>query len=253
MQTVISSIDDKKSKELFYFLKFKEIVKNFPKGKLELSESPDFLILCDQNIIGIEMVGFYSDLSNNRHKGKEEDYQNKSVINELKEIYRAKYGDCYHSIRFLPYIGCMLDKISSYEKNRMVEQIQYRIVNHIFGMNRLLKNIVSFQEDLLDRYFHFVDIEPNILEYPNKWKMIETNFIGSSIDDLHRIINNKEEKVYRYKEKCSTIFLLIVSEGYHETQKLSSDQIENKFIELESSKFDKIFFFDFKANHYVEW
>ena len=55
MQTVISSFDDKKSKELFYLLKFKEIVHHFPKGKLELSESPDFLLQGDQNIIGIEM------------------------------------------------------------------------------------------------------------------------------------------------------------------------------------------------------
>jgi hypothetical protein len=52
-----------KELELFYLGKFKENFPSFPKGEIIPDESPDFLVKVPNEIIGIEITGFYRQTS----------------------------------------------------------------------------------------------------------------------------------------------------------------------------------------------
>lgn len=192
----------------------------------ETIESPDFIISCDNKIIGVE----HQILINDSEKSYEGFFEN---IFRLAEI---KLRKDYNISNVL--INCWL-----------YDNIEYKLSQK--------NDLVSLIVDLILFYIKYEKLKDNLIiervySMPHSELSLCPNF-GAwfqeylTIDSLELAIHEKEKKLAIYREKANEIWLLIVIGG---TGASSYEILENESYQI-NSDFDKIYLLeDFNNNLY---
>lgn len=228
--------------EKYVLEQFKSCYKSFPKGKIQKSEKPDFLIQTAKKKIGIELTEIFQD-SHNGHSKYQQRSSDRGKFTEKLIFELQKFVDfTFHiSIHFSNFYHLK----KSNEKELVLKAFKASI-NHLIQLEnmkgvliedfrKLPQEIVSIEIGRLDGLDESYDEKPD----------------GGVVSDMTNthiepIILKKEEKLKNYQE-CDENWLLI-KEGNYYAGTFSDIKVEYPI----SSSFSKIFLFRINKSEIIE-
>ena len=225
------------------------------KSSLQKSEEPDFLFETEDNkIIGIEITKLI--VPNENTKATQ---QLITIGNQVRTYFQNTYGfpisliiDKYDKRKFSCKWSDHLDaayhpgfcKIRSYQKIK--EKLIDALDNNVENIKKNNFNFVKFYIEIENELFQITAdafINPFSGEYDvhvnNEQRCIENPF-----NHLQNAINKKNQKLTKYKEKCSECFLLIIIPEVKEGCSCHFYRLENYLFE---SKFKETFLLDLQS------
>ena len=228
----------KKEMERFFLNRFKELFPEFPLNQLKDSEEPDFIVIIENEILGIEITELYRTPINNEPILQEQE----SLRNQLAN----KSCEFYEQIESHPIIVTLHFNSTKFLKKKNLENIAKNILDLVLqnepdiGKNIILKSLnypKSFPQEL-----NAISIFKYKLIKENFWTVANSGWGHKlTIDEIQNRIDIKNKKIKNYKTKnnCSKLWLLIVSSGYNisTTMDFPDDIKQNLF----KSNFDRLF------------
>jgi len=227
-----------KELELFYLEKFKENLPDFPKGKIVSDESPDFLVKAPNEIVGIEITGFYRQTSSSTKPPLQ---QRQSVRHKIMALAKSSYDQkglppVFAGVHFDLNFHCRKSEIQPIAK-RLVELAEQ-----------------SSLDSTPERFWRRDDIQLNGIDLLSfkKWKA-ESYWdapLGSFVptispEQIQNIFDEKNALCNEYRMKCDKTWLVIVMNRFDPASfsLISEATLENKY----SHSFDAAFlyFFDY--------
>lgn len=231
----------KKQLELLLINYLRKCYAGFPKGRILPSESPDFVVRSKYaKKLGIELVRLHPAVPFSLLTGNEIAAFRYELVEEVKELFERSSG----LKLFVKFIFSEKENIQT-ERKLAVSVLTTNLIRQSLAN----KNPRSF-------FFHMLTSNelPDGLEqvllvhHPclteSVWE--EANSPGISenvIDDLHRVIQKKEKKLYLYqKQLLDEYWLLITSDRLQDT--LNSNVVNRIFRENIQSAFNRVLLFD---------
>jgi hypothetical protein len=227
-----------KELELFYLEKFKENFPDFPKGKIDSDESPDFLVEAPNEIVGIEITSFYRQTSSSTRPPLQQRQSIRHKIIALAKSYYDQKGlpPVFAGVHFDLNFHCRKSEIQPIAK-RLVglaeqslldptpEKIWRRDDIQLSGID-----LLSFKKCKAESY----------------WDAPLGSFVPTtSPQQIQNIFDEKNALCNEYRKKCDNIWLLIVMNRFDPASfsLISEITLENKY----SHSFDAafLFFYDY--------
>ena len=238
----------KKQLELLLISYFRDCYPAFPKGRMLLSESPDFIVRAKHSKkIGIELVRLFPEAPSHSTEESKSEKLRFELIEITKELFeRSSSSKCFVKILFS-------------EKKKIGEE---RILALAAQLANLLRVKLSNKNERSFFVYHFSSKElpegidevlvihhPKISE--SLWEEVNNSGISEDIEaDLHRLIQKKEEKMYLYrKQQLDEYWLLITSDLLRNTR---ISNISNFILNEKESAFQRILFFDLMKSKVIE-
>lgn len=228
----------KKQNELWILEQFKQLYKEFPMGDIEESESPDFLIHTNGEIVGIEIAEIFQD-----------SHLSKSSKLKQREIIQGGFGNT-----LLELLKSKLKRKTSF-----MLDIEFSI-HHLFTkaqVNDLINQCwIPCMEVLWNNEVGFTRIENDGENLPkeinsifirlskNGYEPFYCNNQGGGVDNLRfghleRTLKKHEEALIKYKN-CDEYWLIIREGNYYAG---SFGEIDMNITIPINSCFDKVFIF----------
>jgi hypothetical protein len=230
-------------KEEKYLLKqLKSCYKPFPKGEIQKTEKPDFLIQTARKKIGIELTEIFQD-SHNGHSKYQQRSSDRSKFTEKLILKLQKFVDfTFHiSIHFSDFHHLKKSK----EKESVMKAFKASI-SHLMQLKNmhgvLIEDFRRLPQEIDSiKIGRFDGLEESYDEQPD----------GEVVSDMTNahiepIILKKEEKLKNYQE-CDEHWLLI-KEGNYYAGTFSDIKVEY----LLSSSFTRIFLFRISKSEIIE-
>lgn len=238
---------EKKERERKHFDQFLKFCDCIPDGEVEESDPLDFLIHHEQSILGIEHTEYFKkDESGFAFLKKDESLQNK-VTNRLGS-YCDQIGlsPTHLGISWKPNIPLTISRIET-----LIHDIA-KLIN--INMPKQGEIISLNSKNFKGNIFPIELIGLTIYRSAKINKTSVNPFRGTfqhivKVDELKNIINEKEEKLLLYRDKCNEVWLLIVAEGIAPSSIIKVDSLVYNY--SFNSQFDRIFFFDLYNNYKV--
>jgi hypothetical protein len=216
-------INFKKKRERLFLDEAIALYKGFPMGEIIEGETPDFKIIQDNLVTGIEMVEFIR----GQNKGGSTNRRNEILWQEIAKFARSEY-ECKHSeplmVRYLWDIPQLL-----------FEQI--RIGNELIENTQL--------EDICNSiYITRARNSDQVL-----WSFVSVDFTDLQSEEIQNIIDRKTENIGDYITQCKSVILLIIAEGFLMSSTISLTKMTEEFIY--SSPFDQVLLYDRTAKRVI--
>lgn len=233
----------KNTEEWFVMHAFKGMFSNLPKGKLNKSESPDFIIYSGRKkSIGIEITRFIdSSISfDNNHLMK-------FVQSETQALWDLQFK--------LPIV-VFLSFSNNIAESRDTASLPKDLVNtaghYVAEMTQTSGSIISVRKELLPVGVEDMNLFYNINLRGSLWlqaaKADEKSFFSATFHDL---IRQKEEKLFLYRKKIlEAYWLLIYTDELRIPPSFSLEKIIDR-VKI-TTRFDRLFFVDLFGNRYFE-
>lgn len=228
----------KKELERFYFDSFVPKVSDFPTGKVDPDDSPDFLIEGPGYVLGVEVTGIFR--SNQTQDRCEQTY-------EAEELMIVSQAEKIAIERNLPPLNVAVN-FSIHNRPKKVDRRSIA--------NKLVETVKSSLPavDIADFYLGPEHGLPSVIESvsvsKNPWTtcpLWQKTLVGFVMDDcevdLQRTIDDKNPKLVHYKQRCSECWLLIVANWFHGPSAFyepSDKLIAHSF----NTAFDRVYFLE---------
>ncbi len=202
-----SSNISKKDIEVAYLERFRHAMHDFPEGRIEPSEEPDFLVWRPDSILGIELTEMHRENSAGASPQQARESMRQRVINRAQELYVANACSPVHVSVFL--------RESVHIKRSEVELLASQICElAIRNCPRPNSSSEEFYEETNRAYF------PNVVNNIRVHRLdaiTETHFSspGSTWvaslaqSDVERTLLSKNRKYPAYRKKCDEAWLVI--------------------------------------------
>lgn len=233
-----TGLKKKKNSELIHLHRFKEVYGFFPEGKIIRDENPDFRIMLDDGMLGIEHTQIFYEEKDGIIPQEQENIIRKIIERAQKEYINNDGTPLIISVFFNSWVKLNKEHIYSLPsilvdlviKNKRKDNIEY--------------------DDLPDEIalIHIHRIKDlNFVEWCNPM----SSWINQMTDDkIEKIIKGKELKIERYHKKSNYLWLLIVADGFNSSSLFSYNEIfKNK---IYKTNFDKVFVFESFSKIYFE-
>jgi hypothetical protein len=229
-----------KKSELFYLEKFKENFPDFPKGKIVPDESPDFLVKAQNEIVGIEITGFYRQTASSTKPPLQQRQSTRhKIVSLAKSCYDQKgLPPVFASVHFEFNFHCRKTEIQPIAK-RLVELAEQSLLS-----------------PTPEKIWRRGDIQLSGIDLLSfkKWKAESYWFapLGSfvptiNLQQIQNIFDEKNALCNEYRKKCDNIWLLIVTNRFDPASfsLISDTTLENGY----SHDFDSAFLFFYDYDH----
>lgn len=218
----------------FHFLeKFKELYQDFPNGKIDKSEQPDFIISNEKGKIGIELTEVFQDshLNNGQSKFQQLSSDRHSFTTDLINIIEQYISFTFHiAIHFNDF-----NHLKKSKKHIVLKKAFKSCINQTLNLeNKKSITINDFQ--VLPEEINSITIG----RYDGLDSSYDEKPEGGCVSDLtdvhlNEILKKKHKKLKKY-QKCNQFWLLI-KEGNYYAGSFAEVKVENEF----ETDFDKIF------------
>jgi hypothetical protein len=246
--------DDKKKRETYHLLLFLESFEGFPAGAILPCEHPDFLVQTSQGYIGIELTEYYRD-SGNKYGSplRAKETHEEMVLKRASSGYKQRGLPPVHvGIHWSPSNHLIASKIDQLAATlidlvecHLPEQDSTEIIGYLHPGHELLPDEVLSLHILRTRNLTQTTWVPFGAIFPPE-------LTGPNLQDL---VDKKEDKVSTYRQTCSQVWLLIVSNHLElpmiRWSKICELAPETKDHRLETT-FDRVFFLDCLDRYVVE-
>jgi hypothetical protein len=252
----MSALEDKKKREAYHLLLFLENFAGFPAGTILPWERPDFLVQTQRECIGIELSQWYFRETTNEHGSR---LRAKESAEE-KVLQRAASG---YERRGLPPVDVFVHWSPSNNPGLIkIDHLAATLIDSVEcylpeqGNNTIIQYPHPGYESLPGEVVSLYIWRPrNITK--TRWVPFGATFPPSLTgrDDLQEIVQKKKDNVSHYRQKCSQVWLLIVSNDLElpmvRLSKICNLAPEAKDFRLETT-FDRVFFLDCLKRRVVE-
>lgn len=228
----------KKAEEKQILRNFIHAFPDFPKGKLEEGESPDFILRPTiKDSIGIELTRLYS------YSGPEEDLESTvkhKIVQRAKELYQYEHKEplsvfvCFKDI-FTAHLNIPYMAV---EINRLIEE---DLKNR--NPNTFYRSMV--QTKTLSEYIKSIIVTHHPEDAVSQWRYNEKKLKPADIfTAINAVLYKKEEKLGLYKKHMlSSNWLILITENI---KCAIGSNLNNLFSRLNvNTGFDNIFLFDY--------
>lgn len=239
----------KKEKEWKIIKALKRIWDNFPNGSIEESEEPDFILKtssCDT--IGIELTEYFQKSGKKGSKLK----QKEELINEIVEMAKKEFEEISNDKIMVSFNWSENLYVKGKEKQKIASNIAQLIHQHSKKLDGPIDiEYEDLPSQLQDIFSHSIEIYKNSGLQENEWNFIDAGIIGTTFDEINKIISEKQKKIGDYLKKCDEIWLLI----YTSIEPTISSSLTNKDLEKLkrhdfNSRFLKVIFYDSFSNSF---
>ncbi len=197
-----------KEREFFYLDKFKENFPSFPEGKISPDERPDFLVKTLNEIIGIEITGFYREASSSaRPPLQQRENVRRKIIALAKSIYDDKgLPPVFVSVHFDLNFHCRKSDIQSIASRlvELAEQSSSNLVGEkiwrIFEIQLNGVLLLSVKRVKLAKSY---------------WNAPLASFVPTvNPQQIQDILDEKNARCDGYRSKCAKIWLIIIMDRF---------------------------------------
>jgi len=199
----------KKEREFFYLNEFKRNFPNFPMGDIYPDESPDFLIRCPNETIGIEITHFFREMSSATGPTlQQRESVRKKIIAIAKEAYNSKE---------LPsvFVGVHFD-LKFYCQKTNIRPIAEKLVGIVEkSLPDLDKERLWRRDEIQIGGVDLLSVKKMRGIKRSHWSAPLASFVPT-IDpqQIQSILDAKNTRCTNYRKKCNRIWLIIVMERF---------------------------------------
>ncbi|HEY5346478.1 MAG TPA: hypothetical protein VIK62_09060 [Verrucomicrobiae bacterium] len=230
-----------KQLELFYLNKFKESFSNFPHGNIFPDEKPDFLIKDANEIVGVEITGFYRETASKTQRPlqQREGLRNR-IIALAKSIYDGKeLPSVYVTIQF---------DLNFYCGKSEVQRIAERFADLTEqSLSNLAEGKVWKIYDIQLKGVHSLSVEKREWQ-KSDWTAPLVSFLPTANpQQIQEILDEKNILCEVYRKKCNKIWLVIIMDRFKSSSfSLIPEMVSEHFY---THNFDSAFLFLYDHNH----
>lgn len=233
-------MSEKKALERSFLDKVIAIHPDFPSGTIVETEQPDFLILGESHVTGVEVVSYVR--GQGKHRGGSVDRRNETLKQEIAEEARQVFESCHSDplmVRFLWHSAQPLRKADVPDIGASAAKIVgYYIPQTLFDSTRIAGN------ELVDTALQEFVSSISVTRVRNQalWSSVDAGFVSVPASELQELLTSKNAKVQDYLQRCDEVWLLIVADGRYisSTADLPEDIEQVHF----RSAFRKVLFYD---------
>jgi len=242
----------KKSRELIHLEHFKSVCPFFPDGDIEPLENdqepPDFIVHSPPKHLGIEHTEIFQPGPSHGGSQQAQDSLAQKVVDKVNQLYLQNHSQSLLvQVTFKPRT-----KISKQDISRIADMINNLVEETLIEpgspitLKRTRENSERFPKEVA-----MMTIFGQSNGNENRWCCSSAGFISEiTVEQLQKIIDNKESKLDNYKFKCSEIWLLIVSDNIRipSSVDLSLSSTTHHY----NTRFNRMFFFWNSSRKYIE-
>jgi len=229
------------TRESVHLEHFREICPAFPVGRVEKTESPDFVVHTRDGLIGIEHTEVFQPGPSHSGSLQAQDSLAYRVIRRSKELWKEIDGPpLLVQILFNPHIEIAKQNIENIAQS-VVGTLTQVTVNS--GDSRTLERS-SFAQGHFPQAVVFIHIYRSRMGSggENRWECSSVGFIPTlTSQNVQDVIDKKECKLDRYLLKCSEVWLLMVADALRIPSSVELDR--SALSHCYMTRFDRIFFF----------
>jgi len=230
-----------KGSELFYLEKFKENFSDFPKGKIVSHESPDFLVKAPNEIVGIEITGFYRQTSSSTRLPLQ---QRQSVRHKIVTLAKSSYDQ-----KGLPpvFVGVHF-ALNFHCRKSEIQPISEKLVNLAEkSLSNSAEEKIWRRDDIQLSGVDLLSVKKMNLA-KSYWSAPLASFVPTtSSQQIQNILGGKSALCDEYRKKCDKTWLVIVMNRFDPASfsLISETTLENEY----SHSFDSAFLFFYDYTH----
>ena len=200
----------KKDIERWRLDRLKSFISDFPDGRLEPTEEPDFLIHCPTKVIGIELTDLHHETQPGQVPQQASEAMRNRIIARAKEIYESRQQPPVIATFFLD------DRV--HIKKSEAEPLATELAN-LVSLNVPVPNssieIPTSWDDFrpLPQILHSLSIRRLDVVTKTFFSNPGATWVGTlSKADVERSLLSKEPKLASYRAKCDEAWLVINSD-----------------------------------------
>lgn len=212
-----------KARERYYISQVQELGA-LPAGEITDSESPDALIKTPDGVVGIEVTEYIRGQSDDQgmRRGGSPFRAGETAADRFaftaRQIYEQKYSvPLWVSFH---WYGKLLPKQRA-DTTALVSELVDLVARFTpkLGHSRVRIPDAAFEETELRKYLYspYVGRVPRVEQAA--WTVTQAGFVGVDPNEIQALVTEKDGKLSNYRQKCDTVYLLIVADGWY----LSSD------------------------------
>ena len=231
---------EQKAKERSFLDDFKLIYPDFPLGKIDESEGPDFLVLTEAETIGIEVTEYIRGQGGGGSSIRRDDMLRERIVSAVQAEFESRH-QAPLEVNFVWYGHRHLRKT---DVQNLVSSAAELIVKKI--PRRTLENVRIGPDQLsgtsLGKFVAYVSIIRLRATAQGAWHSSETGWTEVGTDELQALISSKEEKIDSYLKKCASGWLLIVADRPHVSS--AAELLDNVKRHSFQTRFERVFFYN---------
>lgn len=197
----------KKDVELLRLERFKSFIADFPDGRLEPTEEPDFLIHCNNRVVGIELTDLHRETPPGQVPQQAREAMRNRVVTRAKELYDAR---CLPPV----LVSFHLDDRIHVQKSE-VEQFAAELAALVSAnipwensSNEVPTDWHDFRK--LPAILHKVSVRRLDVVTKTFFSAPGATWVASlSREDIVRALASKEPKLAAYRTRCDEAWLVI--------------------------------------------
>jgi len=233
-------IDNKKARERKFLDEVAQIYPAFPTGEIIDTESPDFLIMQNAKITGIEIVDYVRGQDQGESAERRNEVLWQKVADTAKEIFESKY-DVPLMIHFHWNQRYFIRQSEiSQLANDVVRLVENHIPTQLFESIRIGSD--ELDGTLLENVAHFITITRARNEKQSLWSFISSGWIEVQTDEIQHLIDAKNDKAQEYLQRCGAVWLIIVADGRYITSNIDLPEAVANNIYI--SNFEQVLIYD---------
>ncbi len=229
-------------------MQFKEKTPFFPKGEIELSEKPDFLIRSGNDLIGIEHTEIFCPGPSHGGSIQAQESLQQRIIEHAKELYLEESPQNLQ-VRVIFQPGNKIDK----KEIANIAQSLFELIKQ--SVPACEKSVIlepTFETwEVFPKGIASVHVHHNLTGANSLWDFVSMGFVSTITEnDLQIIISKKGVKLRKYKENYSEIWLLITAADIRiaSAVELSSQAATHCY----ETNFDRVFVFWCFSGSFIE-
>jgi hypothetical protein len=233
---------DKKDRERFLLEGFAIVCPDFPPGRIENTESPDFLVSDSSQVIGIEIVDYVRGQDSEGSAYRRNEVLLQTIALRARREYESLYSDPL-MVHFTGYPGQQLPKIRVPDLAADAATTVRRFVPET-----LFKSVRVDSDQFTGALLQAVVSSIRVTRVRNarqaSWSPVGAGFVSASVNEIRDLIASKDTKAPAYLQQCDEVWLLIVADGTNisSTLDLSEEIRQARF----PSRFKRVFFYDYQ-------
>jgi hypothetical protein len=227
--------------ERAYLQRFREHFADFPEGEVVPFERPDFLIKTQLRWIGIEVIEYHI-------QDSDEGRGSPTRAREGTEDKVLRMASEQHQSKGLPPVAVQVHwNTHQVFRNRRIQELAADLADLVQkhlpqpGHEAAIRHRRHFAWRSLPQEVTSLSIDRRMNFSKNLWTSVRGAFVPTlTPPDLQQIIQTKEAKVPSYRQQCPEVWLLIVARGFEpSTFGDLGPKVEGYLFE---SGFDRVFF-----------
>lgn len=240
----------KKARELAHLEHFRQICPVFPKGEIEKTESPDFLVRGGSRLLGIEHTEIFQPGRPHGGSLQAQDSLAQKAVARARELWMEAVGrPLLVQILFHPRV-----KIAKENIDAIAEAIARAVEKTTIepGEVVMLKRTGVTQVFLPREVVHIAIRRPLIdKKEEDLWRCSSSGWIPElPPQEIQDVIDKKGRKLANYTLNCSEVWLLIVADAAR--LPATVDLSESALLHVYTTRFDRVFFFSNADRRYAE-